>query len=98
MTKILELLTSLLSSSDKLKQFSPMLELLSKNNFDIASTLKNLNLDAIAPLIKVFMENLGSSKQNKTPAEFSTGEISHLNPIANLADKEIVYALNRYFA
>ena len=99
MTKILELLLSFFLSNDKLKGFSPILELLSKNNFDLSAMLKNLNLEAIAPLITAFMQSRDeNSSKKQTPAEFSTGEVAHLNPIANIADKEIVYILNRYFA
>ncbi len=97
--EILKTLLSLFIGEKRLESFSPLIDLLSKNSFDLAKTLKNLNLDALAPIIKVFLENFNSNPaQNKTPAEYSAGEISHLNPIANIADKEIVYTLNKYFA
>ncbi len=96
--QILELLLSFFLNNPKLKGFAPLIELLSKNSFDVGKTLKNLNLDAIAPVIKAFMENAQQSGQKETPADFSVGESFGLNPIANLADKQIVYNLNKYFA
>ncbi len=97
--EILKLLLSFFLKDDKLKPFSPIVELLSKNSFDIHKTLKNLNLDALAPIVKAFLENASNVReQNKTPTDFSVGEVVGLNPIANIADKEIVYTLNKYFA
>ncbi len=99
MLEILKSLLSIFLTDDKFKSFSPIVELLSKNSFDLHKTLKNLNLEAIAPIIKAFFSNMGvNNGQNKTPTENSVGEVSGLNPIANVADKDIVYTLNKYFA
>ncbi len=97
--EILKTLLSFFIKEEKFKNFAPVLELLSKNDFDLAKTLKNLNLDAVAPIIRAFMENFsGANAQKNSPPDFSGGDVSHLNPIANLADKEIIYTLNKYFA
>ncbi len=98
MLEILKSLLSIFLTDDKVKTLSPIVDLLSKNSFDVHKTLKNLNLETITPLIKAFMSNIGkNNEQNKTPTE-SVGEVSGLNPIANVADKNIVYTLNKYFA
>ncbi len=97
--QILKLLLSFFLKDEKFKTFAPVLELLSKNDFDFRKTLNGLNLDAVAPIIKAFMENLNAKEgQKQTPTDFSVGEVVGLNPIANLADKEIVYTLNKYYS
>ncbi len=96
--EILKLILSWFVKEKNLEGFAPIIELLSKNSFDVSKTLKNLNLDTIAPIIKSFMER-ATKGQNTTPTENSVGgEIVGLNPIAKIADKEIVYTLNRYYA
>jgi hypothetical protein len=45
------------------------------------------------PLLQEFFKS-----QNKTPTDFSVGEECKLSPIAKIADKDIVYTLNKYFA
>ncbi len=96
--EILKLLLSFFASDKTLESFSPLLQLLSNNSFDVVKTLKNLNLEAVAPLIKAFMERANGFKQNETPTENSVGGAVNLNPIANVADKQIIYTLNKYFA
>ncbi len=96
--EILKLLLSFFIKEKNLQPFEPILKLLSANSFDLKKTLSGLNLDAIAPLIRAFMERAENNEQNKTPTETSVEVSVNLNPIANLADKEIVYALNKYFA
>lgn len=75
-------------------KFKPLFELLKNNSFDIKKALSNLNLDAIAPVIQEFMKNVGTPNQNY---ENSFSESFGLNPIAKIADKDIVYTLNQYF-
>ena len=52
--------------------------------------LKDITPDKIAPIIKDFLSD------KKSPAAYA-GESVGLNPIANVADKDIVYTLNKYF-
>lgn len=73
-------------------KLSPIIELLKNNDFDIKKTLQNVNLETIAPLIKNFMEN-----GTKNRPENSERSVAGLNPIAKIADKDIVYTLNKYF-
>ena len=56
-------------------------------NFNI-NDLKNLNLEKVLPIILQFI--------NKK--DFEKPKSCNLSPISNLADKEIVYALNKYFS
>ncbi len=72
-------------------KYKPIFDLLRNNSFDIKKTLSNLNLDAVAPLIKEFMQ------QNNTRPVQNTERDYGLNPIAKIADKDIVYTLNQYF-
>ena len=77
-------------------KFKPLFELLKNNSFDIKKALHHLNLDAIAPFIQEFLKhgNLNNKSQTSSPS-FSQGV--GLNPIAKIADKDIVYTLNQYF-
>lgn len=72
-------------------KFKPLFELLKNNSFDIKKALGNLNLDAIAPIIQELMKN-----NNSRPTQ-TVGRDYGLNPIAKIADKDIVYTLNQYF-
>lgn len=90
----MEILQFLLSffSKEYGGKLTPIIEMLKNNNFDIKKTLQNLNLDAIAPLIKDFMQNA-----TKNRPENSERNNVGLSPIAKIADKDIVYTLNQYF-
>ncbi|MBE5756932.1 MAG: hypothetical protein E7342_03935 [Clostridiales bacterium] len=56
-------------------------------NFDMKN-LANLNLEKLLPIFLQFL--------NKK--DFEKPKSSNLSPISNLADKEIIYLLNRYFS
>ncbi len=72
-------------------KFKPIFDLLKNNSFDIKKALGNLNLEAIAPLIQEFMKNNNSRQTQSVCRDYG------LNPIAKIADKDIVYTLNQYF-
>ena len=93
--EILQFLLSLLGGSKNLEGLSSVIELLKKNSFNLGDTLKNLDLQTIAPIVKEFMKN--AQNNNKNPTENSVGYGYALNPIAPFADKDIVYSLNKYF-
>ena len=93
--EILQFLLSLLGENKNLQGLAPVIELLKKNSFNLGNTLKNINLQTIAPIIKEFIQNY--QFKNKTPTENSVGNGYALNPIAPFADKDIVYSLNKYF-
>ena len=93
--EILQFLLSLLGENKSLENLAPIIELLKKNSFNLAGTLKNLNLQTVAPIIREFMQN--NPFKNENPTENSVGNGYALNPIAPFADKDIVYSLNKYF-
>ncbi len=91
-------LLSFLLKDEKIKIIAPIIELLQKNSFNLVEALKNVNLETLAPILRAFMQSDFKTSPKENPTDFSVGNISGLNPIANIADKDIVYALNKYFA
>lgn len=89
--EILQLLTSFLSNNQNLKVLAPIIEILRANNFDIKKALSSLTPEMIKPIIEQFslMQN---SKQS------FDGQVQGLTPISNIADKDIVYSLNKYLS
>lgn len=83
-----------LSSSGNLQAVLPVINLLRENSFDLKRTLNSLTPETLAPIIQAFIENNNAVSE---PASF-TAEPVGVTPIANVADKEIVYILNRYLS
>lgn len=90
--EILQSLLSFLLNEYGDGNFKPIFNLLKENSFDITKVLKNLKPETITPIIKEFL-----SKNNKSPTQ-TVGQGFGLNPIAKIADKEIVYTLNKFFS
>lgn len=90
--EILQFLLSFFSQELNGGKFAPLFELFRDNSFDLKKIIKNLNPEIIAPLVQEFMN---FSKNNNPTA--TVGQTVGLSPIANIADKEIVYSLNKYF-
>ncbi len=89
---ILETLLSAFLNKEDMQSLAPLIKLLSDNSFDVKKVLQNLNLSAILPiLLKLF-----NSKHQGATVDYAV-KGAGLNPITNIADKEIVYALGRYF-
>lgn len=76
------------------QEFAPVINLLRENSFDIKRTLNALSPETLAPILKtLFLNTAGSGKeQNGFPENVGVAAI------ANVADKEIVYSLNRYLS
>jgi hypothetical protein len=74
------------------EKLAPVFNALKNNSFDLKSLLNPQMLATIMPIIQEFFQS-----QNKTPTDFSVGEEFKLSPIALIADKDIVYTLNKYF-
>ena len=73
-------------------KFKEIFNFLKANNFDVNNALKNIKPENLTPIVKAFMnDNKNSHKEN-----FSSP--CGLTPIAKIADKEIVYTLNKYFS
>lgn len=71
----------------------PILSELKNNSFDLKQFLSSLSVDKIIPIVQSFI----SGMKNKSPTG-SVGQSVGLSPVARVADKEIVYALNQYLA
>ena len=88
--EILQFILSLFKDNALLNNLAPILELLKKNNFDIKSTLADLDPATLQPLI----QQLSTLFNNKSPTS-SVGQENALAPILDIADKDIVYTLNK---
>ncbi len=92
--ELLQFLLSFLLGDENGKKVQPLLRLFSDNSFDIGKVIKSLNPEILAPLIKEFF----SYAKNQNPqTNFSFGDDYKLSPIARIADKDVIYTLNRYF-
>ena len=76
------------------ESLKPIMKALKDNDFDLKRTFRNLDLSTFLPLIKNFLQN-GANKTR--PENFSERVEVGVSPISNLADKDIVYTLNKYF-
>jgi hypothetical protein len=90
---LLQLITSLFGGNVDFSAFLPLINMLKSGNFDFNSILTLLQNEKILPIIKNFF----NSFNNKSPTE-TVGQISGLSPIASIADKDIVFVLNRYLS
>ncbi len=90
------LLNNFLSGKDKtgLSALKPIIELLQKHNFNLSKILSELNPEMLAPIVSAFTSAM---ENTKSPPQ-SGGQSHGVSPIAKLADKEIVYTLNKYFS
>ncbi len=71
--------------------FTKILELFKDNSFDVKKTLSSLTPETVAPLVKEFL----SGANKKSPAHSNAQSVG-VSPISNVADKDIVYTLNKY--
>ncbi len=92
--EILQFLLSFLTKNSNANFLAPILELFKNNNFDLKSVLNNLDINAIMPVLK----EIFSSFNNKSPTQTVGQNVYGLDPIANVADKDIVYTLNKYLS
>ena len=90
--EILQFLTSFFQNNQNLKLITPIIEILRQNNFDIKRALSSLTPEMIKPIIEQFSAVMSSAPNNLKQ------DNQGLAPISNIADKDIVYALNRYLS
>ena len=90
--EILQLLISFLAKEYG-KDFEPIFNHLKENNFDIKSAIKNIDISALIPLLERFIFN----ETKNRPCQTQERDIQGLKPITQIADKDIVYTLNKYF-
>lgn len=91
--EILQFLLSLLSNGDNAQKLSPILNLFNGGNLDLKSMLSNLNFESVIPIIQAFF-----GWQNKSPTENTVGQQVGLSAVTDIADKEIICTLNKYFS
>ncbi len=89
---LLQFITSLLGNDNMVKLLSPIIELLRQNSFDIKKVLASVDPEMLKPIIEEFMQSI-----NNRPAQ-SAERIDGLQPISNIADKDIIFTLNKYLA
>ncbi len=87
--EILQFLLNFFLENNNNEELKPFINLLKENDYDIKKVMQNFSLEKAMPKVMEFF------KKNNTPTQnvFESG----LKPISNIADKEIVYTLNRYF-
>lgn len=90
--EILQFLTAFFQNNQNLKLIAPIIEILRNNNFDIKRALSSLTPEMIKPIIEQF-----SVVMNSAPNNFKQSG-QGLTPISNIADKDIVYSLNKYLS
>ena len=91
--EILQFLISLLKDNQSIQKLAPIIQILQQNNFDLKSTLSSINPQVLAPFIQQFMQSM----QKESPTEF-VGQQNALSPISDIADKEVIYSLNKYLS
>jgi len=89
---LLQFFSTLLGDQKFAGVFAPIIELLRQNSFDIKKVLASLNPEMLKPIIEEFMKNI-----NNRPAQ-SAERTDGLKPISNIADKDIIYVLNKYLS
>ena len=90
--EILQFILNFLANNLGNGQLSCIFDLLKQNDFDISKTIKNFNPDSLAPILNSFMNMQKNSHKEESYSPCG------LNPIAKIADKDIVYTLNKYFS
>lgn len=87
--EILQFLLSFFLQEYGGEDFKSVFDELKENSFDLKSFLNNLTPEKVAPIIRKFTES------EKSPSNINSDGLS---PIANIADRDIIYTLNGYFA
>ena len=90
--EILQFISSLFSDDKIVKLFTPIIELLRQNSFDIKKALATIDPEMLKPIIQEFIKNI-----NNRPAPCAE-RIDGLKPISNIADKDIIYTLNKHLS
>lgn len=85
---------------EKAKELGALLQYAAKNRFDLNEMLKNLDLAALAALAPLLggLFSSPAAENARTGENESAQSASPLTPVAAVADKDIVYCLNRYLS
>ncbi len=89
---VLQYILQSFSGNENLKKFAPVLELALKNGFDFKKIMQNLDVNAILPILSAFFN------QPAATAAPAAAASQPLSAISTVADKDIVYCLNRYLS
>ena len=73
-------------------ELKPVIDAFSQNNFDLKKVLNNLDVEKLAPIIKSFFEKGAKTRPTNVGRDYYG-----LTPISGIADKDIIYTLNKYF-
>ena len=87
--EILQFLLSFLSNNQNREVLNNLVSLFQNGSFDLNKILSSITPEMLEPLIKSFMNN----EKSPHPNDFGRGV--GLEPIINIADKDIVYSLNK---
>lgn len=92
--EILQLLLSFLLKEYGGEKLAPVINSLKSGGFNLQSLLSSITPEMLAPIFSLF-----SGVQNNKPCAETFSEQGYgLKPIAQIADKDIVYTLNRYLS
>lgn len=91
--EILQFLTSFLSNEENLNKVTNLIGAFQNGTFNIKNLLNSIDIKTILPFISEFL----SFSAQKNPTKF-VGQGEGLAPLANIADKEIIYTLNKYLS
>ena len=90
--ELLQIFSTLFGDNKFVNLISPIIELLRQNSFDIKKALESADPEMLKPIVEEFIKNI-----NNRPAQ-SAERVDGLMPISNIADKDIVFALNKFLA
>lgn len=94
--EILRYITDFLLKAYGKEELAPILQTLEKNNFDIKKTVSGLKPDTIIPILKSVASAFPFGREKTSPQNSFSRESFGTAPLSGIADKEIVYRLNRY--
>ncbi len=88
--QFLNTILSLLLNEENKEKLAPIIDVVLKNGFDLPSILKNIDVSTLMPLLQSLFEEKQPSKPHT--------QANPLSPISDVADKEIIFALNKYIS
>ncbi|PWM70153.1 MAG: hypothetical protein DBX59_11470 [Bacillota bacterium] len=95
--ELLQTILNMILPNGRAQQLEPLLQYAMQNNFSLPDMLKNIDITALAPLLGGLFSS-GANAQPSAPAAEPLHSASPLAPVAAVADKDIVYCLNRYLS
>ncbi len=75
-----------------------IIKLLSDNSFDIKKTIANLTPENVSEILSEIEKSRPQTAENGTFYDANALSPQGLAPISDLADKEVVFALNKYLS